>query len=161
MNWKVFNLLEVHLLVICYFVISIGVVDKVIYDVKEKTDVIRCWSGGRIRPPSWRQLFPGDKGASPPFFPTASTSRHLLCDRNPHRDEKMSGPSDTSLCLEEDGSIELGESIESLSFHQALNVFLVTTRHERLRVYDPHSSLKLSDVHLHGMYQTLIYPYPP
>ncbi|XP_069180397.1 baculoviral IAP repeat-containing protein 6 isoform X6 [Procambarus clarkii] len=55
-----------------------------------------------------------------------------------------------SLCLEEDGAIELGESIEGLCFHQALNVLLVTTTDGRIRVFDPHSSLKLSDVHLHG-----------
>ncbi|XP_064112985.1 baculoviral IAP repeat-containing protein 6-like isoform X2 [Macrobrachium nipponense] len=55
-----------------------------------------------------------------------------------------------SLGLEEDGLIELGDSIEGLCFHQALNVFLVTTKDSKIRVYDPHSSLKLSDVQLHG-----------
>lgn len=56
----------------------------------------------------------------------------------------------SSLNVEEDGTIELGDSIESLSFHQALNVFLVTTREGRVRVFDPHSCLKLSDVPVHG-----------
>lgn len=59
-----------------------------------------------------------------------------------------------SLCLEEDGCIELGDSIEGLCFHQALNVFLVTTRENNIRVFDPHSSLKLSDVHLQGKYKS-------
>lgn len=61
----------------------------------------------------------------------------------------MSVQSD-ALFVEEDGSIELGDSVEGLCFHQALNVFLVTTRDGRVRVYDPHSSLKLSDVQLQG-----------
>ncbi|KAK7067356.1 hypothetical protein SK128_014936 [Halocaridina rubra] len=55
-----------------------------------------------------------------------------------------------SLGLLEDGFIELGDSIEGLCFHQALNVFLVTTKDAKIRVYDPHSALKLSDVQLHG-----------
>lgn len=61
----------------------------------------------------------------------------------------MSVQSD-ALFVEEDGSIELGDSVEGLCFHQALNVFLVTTKDGRVRVYDPHSSLKLSDVQLQG-----------
>lgn len=68
----------------------------------------------------------------------------------------MSVQSD-ALFVEEDGSIELGDSVEGLCFHQALNVFLVTTRDGRVRVYDPHSSLKLSDVQLQGKNLVCVY----
>ena len=76
--------------------------------------------------------------------------RLFLTELAKRRNEgKMSVQSD-SLGLEEDGLIELGDSIQGLTFHQALNVFLVTTKDGKIRVYDPHSSLKLSDVQLHG-----------
>ncbi|XP_042886814.1 uncharacterized protein LOC122262755 [Penaeus japonicus] len=68
----------------------------------------------------------------------------------------MSVQSD-ALFVEEDGSIELGDSVEGLCFHQALNVFLVTTKDGRVRVYDPHSSLKLSDVQLQGKNLVCVY----
>ena len=52
--------------------------------------------------------------------------------------------------IEEDGTLELGDNIKTLCFHQTLNVFLVTTKDNRIRVFDPHTSLKLADVHLYG-----------
>lgn len=53
-----------------------------------------------------------------------------------------------SIIITEDGSLELGNNIEKIIFHQDLNVFLVITKDNSVRVYDPHSSLKLADVPL-------------
>lgn len=53
-----------------------------------------------------------------------------------------------SLIVSEDGSLELGDSIEKIVFHQNLNVFLVLTKENTIRVFDPHSSHKLADVPL-------------
>ena len=61
----------------------------------------------------------------------------------------MNGPNEC-VSLIKDGILKLGDNIQNIIFHQNLNVFLVVTAQNEVRVYDPHSSLKLTEVPLHG-----------
>lgn len=58
-------------------------------------------------------------------------------------DEGCSNP-----CFEVDTSLQLGDSIETICFHHALNVFLVTTKDRLIRVFDTHSAARFTQVDL-------------
>lgn len=66
----------------------------------------------------------------------------------------------SGLLFHEDFSLKLGDSIETICFHPALNVFVVTTKDRKLRVFDSHSAVKLTDVDVnHKKGLLLVYYY--
>ena len=50
-----------------------------------------------------------------------------------------------NVSFQEDASLLLGSSIESICFHQSLNVFIITTSDNHVKVFDPQSGTFLRD----------------